>query len=732
MSFVSLSAGGDSYGRSEAEKAAQQVWHDEQVSRAFNAGAAYAIIRIFECGCYYIDRHAYQSSTPGRKAAPHSTYTSVHDFCRGPCGKAKCANIKCPGWWYTEEGRNHYGPTDVEDCEEIISEVEKWEERIQKNIENYRALSSRVKEMIHDMTYELDLERLGWVLLYSPSWETLMLKEWCPELHDVKEWQRRAIEMAFNGAPREHYEFCIDAAWESLKVVHSKVRDQLEPTILELQKRQRSMPTGMAMPQEPVSSSAPDSPVSPRSLPKPKASTKAKGTPFHSHFSRFSASIVNTQTPDWESAVDYITTEELRQSIFPETQASAGAQSLDYFSQSTRRRGDQVESQISTSVLVIEAPEEPSRESSFSDAIPDAITLSSDDIASYLRSDSDSSMTEAPSPSHSLSVPKKGRKVSTKPTQRSRQSRMGDTAEGAYSSKHPNVALPSEATAMLYDAFAGSESLSSWSSGSSMPQDAASISEPRREWSNQIRFVEREELEPVEYLSTSTYSSTSSFVAGLLALDEPASTAVFEPRPQTLAPSLSQTMANSRKRTRGDLEGGDNVMAPTHPRKRIRYNFEDEASTVTPTHPGKRSRPSSLKATPNYSSLRELLGTRVRKLSERYDSDPQELSDGKIAPPGYNRIVTTTFLISSTLSADHSAMDIDTTSTTTADATKPTTNKLESKGEVYKSSGGKMSGRGSNIGSSRRTVRDRLRGLAQNFRVWKLFIGGGAVPAVAR
>ncbi|KAL9085880.1 MAG: hypothetical protein Q9165_007363 [Trypethelium subeluteriae] len=747
-SFVSSSSDGDSSWRSEAEKAAQQAWHDEQVSRAFNTGAAYAIVRIFECGCHYVDRHAYQSSTAGREAAPYSTHTSVHDFCRGPCGKPKCANAECPDWWYTEEGQKHYGATDVEECEEIIKEVEKWEERIHENVENYRALTPRVKEMLHDMTNQLNLERLGWVLLYSPSWERRMLKEWCPELHDGNEWQRRAIDMAFKGAPRKYYEFCIDAAWESLKIVHSKVRDQLEGAILELQRCQSLMPADLTMPQEPVSFSTPDSPVSPRSLPKSKASTTATGTSFHSHFSRFSAKIVNTQTPDWESLVEYITPEELREPKFPEAQTSAGA-SPDHSSQSTRRCNEQLESQTSTSVLVIEAPEESPRESLLSEEFPDAMVLSSLDITSRLRADSDISMVDTPSPRLSLSVPEKRRMATIRPKQSSRRSHIGGTTKEAYSRKYSNLALPSQATAVLFDAFAGSESLSSWSSVSLTHQDTASISEPTRKESEPRRLMKRGELELVKYLPTSAHSSVSSFVDSPLRLDGPSSAAIFEPRPEILASSPSQTIADPRKRSRDDFEDEDNTIALPQPKKRIRYAFEDETNLAAPTHLGRRSRPSSLKVVPNYSSLRELVGTRIRKLTERYDCEPQDLSGDNVAPPGYHRTLTTTFLISSTLSADHPALDVGATSTTEisipavsvnsvhptpadvaigavrtrpilASSTKSTTDKPESKGEVCKNSNEKSNVRGSGTGSGRRTVRDRLRGLTQ-LRALKLF-----------
>ena len=643
-SAYSLDSRRDSEDRSTAQVAAFQAAHDEQVSRAFNLGAAYALVRVFECGCYYTDQHAYESSIPTRKAAPFSTSTSIHDFIRGPCVKQRCADIECPDWWFSEEGKDKYGIKDMDHCNEIMRELEDWEERIQENIANYRAFHDSIKAQLYDVTFKQNLETVAWVLVCPPMWDEKMLHEWCSEVQDVRVWRRRAIDMAFDGAPREHYEFCIDAAWESIEFVRSKVRNQLEPVIQELQKQQDYMTEYAGHSQVPVSPPSPSSPLSPGSVPKTNQPRHMKAEPLLSTPSTWSrsdsdwpegralsdsslqseneappsAELGDTLSQGWEDALEHVNAAESGLLRYSESQASAGApmpSGLDYPDQPRRVRA--LSSRTDPSILVVEAPEVSPIESPLPDGPSWDWRSPSKNSAACLRSDTKTKVSPLKRSSAfdptAPPTPKEWREVF--PTA-GESSDLGFSA-AAYSTVYPNVQLPSTASAALYDAFTSQDRRSRFSSRSLESPAVASGSNP-------------EDDGRLYMDSPGSYLSTSSFDSNLSSRPDSADAllSIFEPRPKIPSRSLNHDTMNIRKRSRDD--------------------FEDEAEEIATLYrPKKRVhtlRPAPIAGVPSYSDLRELVGMCVYKMSERNYFEDQINTHSTVGP---DRIITTTFILSS-------------------------------------------------------------------------------------
>ncbi|KAI9688266.1 MAG: hypothetical protein M1822_001773 [Bathelium mastoideum] len=613
-SFV-FPSGSEEGERSIAQQAAFQATHDEQVSRAFNDGAAYALIRVFECGCYYIDRHAYQSSSPGRKADPFSTFTSVHDFLRGPCFKSRCADFDCPTWWYTEEGKSKYGTKDTEDCNELLGETEEWEARVAELVADYRTLLNPIKEQLHDLTYAHQLEKMAWLLMCPPMWDQQMLVEWCPEISDVKEWQRRAADMATTGAPREWYEFCIDAAWESMKAVRSKVRSELEEVVQELQRRHDYVTAHFGIPQDLILPPTPDSPASPGTV--PRFSTSEVYTPNMNSANSRDEAPVHSEVASMPALESEVVLEHDTSAVqdFPEyaeapTVAEApNTSDVDYFNQPGMVPARLFDNPTYNPFLVTDSPREVSRQ----------VSILRPTTRSYVSVPTPTQWREVFPDTVTGAEPETGNAGSTRLS----------APEMVTSTVRPNVRLPSPAVAALYDAFASTDSVSSW--------DAASVRSREASVKSQLRTADNhDDGQPVDNRESAFESdswkleaSTSSFdsVVPTNSEDPEDSSSIFEPRPAALPKSLDEEITSLLSRSQEDTKDESKGNLATRRAQKL----------------SRASLPPALKGLPSYADLRELTGMRLHKVT--VSEDYQGFNDMKSASSISSRIVTTTFLI---------------------------------------------------------------------------------------
>ena len=615
ISFCSSSHYSDRAEHTLAQQAAYQAGHDEQVSRAYNLGAAYALIRVFECGCHYVDVHAYESPVPTRKAAPFSTFTSIHDFLRGPCIKSTCADIECPDWWYSDQGKGKYGIKDLEDWDEIIGEAEEWEEKIENLVAAYRSLSNPIKEQLHDITYRYGLEKMDWLLICPPMWDRQMLIEWCPEIQDVKAWRQRGTDMALSGAPRNFYEFCIDAAWASLKLVRHKVTEELEAVVRALEKRQEDMARTTEVPRDLAWPPSPKTPVSPGTVPTLKMLEERTPSSKSSKYRRLSsveAEIISAQASKKGTSTDSQSSVcELPD--FSEPQAFAGASDtpdVDHFYEVGRWNDIyRPDSWAHDPFMYDEDAEESSPEAQRPDSpIPS---------------------------SHAVPTPDQWRAVfpdaiTGASTGMQTEGSQGESpSDQVPSTKHPNVSLPSPAAAALFDAFTSARSVSTWSRVSSISHETKSrqhSTNAGNDW----------DFGPSDVGSLAAYVSDSEFDSNPQSPSERPEDflPVFEPRPLFATRSITQIITYSDKRSQDDNEA----------------ETSDNNECLRAKKRSRVSRLSALKAVPSYVELKELTGMRIEKVTER--ADTEDLETANATSPAPVQMITTTFMITSIYNED--------------------------------------------------------------------------------
>ncbi|KAI9698552.1 MAG: hypothetical protein M1820_007442 [Bogoriella megaspora] len=372
-----------------------------------------------------------------------------------------------PDWCFSEAGKLNYNEDDTRTTIALRHEFFVLNSRLTNATQRYRSLHPDIQRQLRKITYDHNLPRSDWLLIGSPSWDAAVRHQWGPELVDAQIWINRMDDLQRMGAPKEWWNFCKDSAAKVVANVSYRLWWEVEEIVRELCFRQDEMEKAMkangqtlevpsanpALPSPGLSISPGTNldhikqdlgiwnyPADPFELPPSSAegSSTCENTSInHGPFLGFSSTYdsVTASVADQYKCLDRMS----------EPQASAGAPQF----------GDR----LTTSNLISESEASagaPQFEGHFTASNPHDSTLEFFPRYSVARGQHPviDSFSHAPSlGTQTSSIP-----PPQKPLPRHRPS--------VYSTVHPNVALPSPATRLLFDAFTGPYSTSEASSGS--------------------------------------------------------------------------------------------------------------------------------------------------------------------------------------------------------------------------------------------------------------------------